>query len=732
LWRWRAPSTSANRAFRDREDIARDLVGVAGLTAFAAGLVILAPSKILGFDASRAFAGIAGELGKTVPAAVLVLIVSLVELAAGGAIARLARRTPFGSISDALLAAAVATVLKDLVELSILGQAGWFRAPVLGLIDVALIVTAWRARPIVSTPWRPSVAALSSFSIAALIAIVWAGPILLQLASPVVPFIDVLPNHVAPAEHLRTFGTFTPLTSTQSPIYGPSRTFLGYVAVLGAVTTLSTLPAALALAAFVLPSTLLIAIAAYRLAVVVAGPAAGSWGVLAFALTGSFARLADDRATVVVFPLVAWGLAIVIERSRAPDASRATAERSDTWRLPDGVVVGLALGAAVFVHPVIGALAVATLGIAGLMRPERLGGLAVTATVTAGIAAAPQAATMIGIALPSIVLGLALAAAIPVGVAVSRGESRYPQMLGPLRIALVIAAAAIVVVIRPPVGPLVEAPGPFLEGTALLLIAGVVGVLAGIPAARSLVPWVGIAVGFGFALATQLVPTNAGLLAQALRFEVPKTLHYWIPVIAFVPAAATLAWLWHSDRINRLAGIALLGVWIVVAALPVRLQPIDALHLGEHRFAESMALDLRWAASGYWTGYPDSREIVDAPRRGILDAVRAEIAAGRIGPDTPVLHVVRSFQQWDATPLGVFDGVTETDVSPDAEDSIHTVGGRLLHMESLPALLESKAYPYLLLERAGLDPGTAAAVAAAGYTATFTNRQGTLYRLAGT
>jgi hypothetical protein len=693
--------------------------------------VILAPSKILGFNPGAAAAGIAGELGKTVPAAALVLVVSLVELAAGGAIARLARRTPFASIADALLAAAVATVLKDLVELSILGQVGWFRAPILALIDIVLIAVAWRARPIVSTRWRPSIEGLGSLSIAALIGIVWAGPILLQLASPVVPFIDVLPNHVAPAEHLRTFGAFTPLTSTQSPIYGPSRTFLGYVAVLGAVTTLSTLPAALALAAFVLPSTLLIAVAAYRLAVVAAGPEAGSWGVLAFALTGSFARLADDRATVVVFPLAAWALAMAIERSRMPEAGRGTAEWSDRWRMPVGVVIGLALGAAVFVHPVIGALAVATLGIAGLLRPDRLGGLAVTATVTASIAAAPQAATMIGLALPSIVLVVGLAAAILVGFGVSRGESRYPAMLRPLPIALLIAAAAIVVVIRPAVGPLVAAPGPFLEGTALLLIAGVVGVLAGVRAARSLVLWVGIGVGFGFALATQLVPTNAGLLAQALRFEVPKTLHYWIPVIAFVPAAATLAWLWHSDRINRLAGIALLGVWIIVAALPLRPQPIDALHLGEHRFSESMALDLRWAASGFWTGYPDSREIVDTPRRAILDAVRTEIAAGRIGPDTPILHVAGSFQQWDATPLGVFDGVTETDVSPDAEDSIHTVGGRLLHMESLPSLLQSKAYRYLLLEPAGLDPAVGEAVTAAGYFATFTNGQGTLYHLGG-
>jgi hypothetical protein len=173
-------------------------------------------------------------------------------------------------------------------------------------------------------------------------------------------------------------------------------------------------------------------------------------------------------------------------------------------------------------------------------------------------------------------------------------------------------------------------------------------------------------------------------------------------------------------------------VWVVVAALPLRLEPIDALHLGEHRFSEALAIDLREAGTGFWTGYPDSREIVDAPRRILIQAVRLEIEAGRIGPDTPILHVARSFQQWVATPLGVFTGITETDVSPDAEDSIHTVGGRLLHIESLQAALDSRAYPYLLFEPdEKLPPGIGDAIAQAGYFEVFTNEQGTLYRLPG-
>ena len=733
----------ATAQLRDRDAIGRDLIGLAGLGATAVGLALLAPSKAIGFHVGPAIEGVLGQLATTLPAAAIVAVVALVELGAGLVLARLARRRPFDSVADAILAAAVATVLKDLAELSILGQVGLFRAPLLGLVDLVLLAGGWwlrrRGTAILGSAWRPSLAGIGSLPLAALVGVIWAGPILVQLASPVVPFIDVLPNHVAPAEHLRTFGVFTPLTATQSPIYGPSRSFIGYTAVLGAVTTLSTLPATLVTAAFVLPTTILIGVAAYRLVVVASGGAApngeaastgtATWALLAFALTGSFARLSDDRATVIVLPLAAWALAFAIERTRA-GVARGHHDARSPWRLPDGVLVGLALGAGILVHPVIGALAVATVGVVGLVLPRRAATLAITSGVTAAVLALPQATTMLGIALPSIVAVLAIPAAVAAGLAADRARPAHVPLAMVGRIAVVAGLVVGAVLAAPDPADLVAAPGPFLEATALLLIAGVVGFIGGVPAARDPVVLSGIAVGFGAAIATQAVP-GSGLLTQALKFELPKTLYYWIPVVAAVAAAGTLDWLWRTDRVNRVGAALLTAVWVVAAAVPLRPEPIDALHLGEHRFSEALAIDLRVAGSGFWVGYPDSREIVDAPRRELLDAVRAEIAAGRIGPDTPILHIAGSFQQWVATPLGVFDGVTETDVSPDAEDSIHTVGGRLLHLETLPTLLgRTSEWPYVLLEPSpDLPPGIADDIAAAGYEAVFSNGQGTLYRL---
>jgi hypothetical protein len=316
-----------------------------------------------------------------------------------------------------------------------------------------------------------------------------------------------------------------------------------------------------------------------------------------------------------------------------------------------------------------------------------------------------------------------------VGLAIDAARPAHVPLMLAGRIGAVAVLAVGFVLAAPNPGDLVAAPGPFLVATALLLLLWLVGCVRGVPGARDPVLLAGLVVGFGAAVGSQAVP-GTGLLSQGLRFELPKTLYYWIPVVAAVAAGATLDRPWRRGPLPGFATLVLTAAWLVVAAVPLRPEPIDAYHLGEHRFAEALAIDLRWAGTGYWAGYPDSRALIDGPREEIVTAVRAEIAGGRIGPDTPVLHVAESFQQWVATPLGVFDGVTETDVSPDAEDSIHTVGGRLLHLESLDGALRSGAYPYLLIEPgAGLPADLDTRVATAGYIRVWGNSQGTLYRL---
>lgn len=743
------------RQLRDRDAILIDLVGVAGLMAFVAGLVLLQNSDKLGFDPNAALEGVLGQLSITLPDAVLLLGATALDLVAGLVLVRLLRRRPFDSLAEAAIAGMAGAVVKDTFLLGTLAAFGAFRAPVLIAIDVAVIAAAlWLApaaalaRPVFDVRWRDvGLTSIGSWTIAVLVAVVWAGPVVLQLASPVVPFVDVLPNYVAPAEHLRTFGWFTPLTATQSPIYGPSRTVFGFDGVLGSLATMTNLGGGLVVAAFILPLTILVAAAAHRLATAVlrgTSISVGPWALLTFALTQPFARLSDARGTVVVVPLAALGLAVAAEALRSGRV--ADDEEPDTgqaWRFGRGPIIGLSLGAAALVHPVIGFFGIVTVAIAALVRPRELAADTFVAGVTAALLAGPQLATMLGISLPTLALGGAVAAAVVAGVLLGRlveGNRQAANVLvriaqlGRLVVPLILVGAFLIALA---IGPLELDKAPraigdgvklVLESSGLLLVVIVIAVALGSSAARSAIVIAGLAVGVGALLLTGVLPDDLGVLGDALHFELPKTVHYWLSMVAAAGAAAGLAYAWQSGRIPLALRGALAAAFVVVAALPLRPEPIDAYHLGEHRYAETFAISLKFAGSGFWVGYPDSRTVVDAPRQELLDAVRAEITAGRLQHDTRVLHLASTFQQWNATPLGVFVGVDETSITLDPEHSQHTAGGRLFGFEDLAAFLASGDFGYVLLEPGGLPDGLAEQVQAAGYTSIFANGQGQLFR----
>ena len=742
-----APAGDETGAAADR--IALDLVGMLGLTAIGAGLVWLAPGP-LGFSRDGVVAGLLGELPVTVPAALAVAVAAALNLVAGWTVIRAlgGRGTSHqghlgGGIDvrrlglDDLLGAAVGAVVVDVALLYGLGWIGWFSWPLLAIVTVAVAVAGglrarrgWRAarEPAGSIAreldeLRPGLPSL----LVAFVVVAWSGAIVLQLASPVVPFLDVLPNHVATVEHLRTFGSWSVLTTTSSPIYGPSRTFLGYTALLGTVTTLSTQPAALAVSAFILPELLLVAGAVVRFARAIGAGAGrsrmpGLWALVTFTLTESFARMADDRATVLVLPFALWALALVAERVRPPARPGAGQHESSVPR--DPLVLGAALGAAILVHPVVGALTVATVVVVALVLPERTSGFVLPAALGASILALPQLATMVGVAAPTWI-GLVT---LPVAAGAAAGLARAPALL---RLAVVAGRSVLTVAVM--AGVIVAVPLAGGAVTALATMAGTLPVLLGLVVIgmvlaprRAAHPVViaGLAVGAAVSALVQLTP-DTSMLLQSIHFELPKTLQYWLPVLLAFAAATSLEAIWERAWPRPVRAIAL-GIVLAVAVLPLRATTIDLLYLGEHRVSETLAIDLRYTERGYWTGYPNARTIVNGSRRAILDALRTEIGAGRLHADTPVLHVAANFQQWAATPLGVFDGVTETDVTPNAEVSIHTVGGRLHQFDELEALLAA-APPYVVLEPAGLPVETRARILAAGYRSIFVNRQGEIF-----
>jgi hypothetical protein len=679
------------------------LLGLVGIASIPLGVQLLAGTTIASSWVGAA-QGVAGQLGVTLPAALLVAVMSAFQLAAGAVLVRGLRGAPYPSVVDAALGGLVGAVLIGLVALMLLGGLGWFRPIALAALNGAVIASAWRVRPLVAG--RPELGSGIPVLAMGFIGLAWAGSVILQLASPVVPFIDVLPNHVAPSEHLRAFGAFDVLTTAPSPIYGPSRMFLGYTGLLGSTTVLSGQPAALAVSAFILPSTLLVAAGVARLASGIHGLGVGWWMLLAFTLSESFARLADARATVIALALSAFCLVTLLEPG----------ERARS------MLLALGLAATLFFHPLIGVLTAAVIGVMVALQPDRYARPGIPAVVGAVILAIPQALTMVALEVPS-ALGLLV---IPPGIGAAwlldRSETACRWIAIGLRVVTAVAVIAVVGVSVLDAPRWVSTFADFFLGYPVLTLSVVVtGALVG----RRIFPAVAVvAFGMGFlaVLAAAAMPWSE-LGIEGLDFEVTKTLHYWTPVFMAVMAAAGLRAVWLSPSYGQ--GLRTVVVLLVLLAttLPLRDPPIEAFHLGEHRVSETLSIDLRFAETGFWIGYPDTRTLIDADQEELIDRLRDEVEAGRLASTTPILHVAHNFQQWDATPIGVFGGMIETMISIETEVSSHTAGGRLHPFADLDPLL-GEGFPYVVLEPEGLPADTRDRILAAGYEPIFDNVRG--------
>ena len=560
------------------------------LSLVAVGAILLGIRMLDGTDLASSWSGavdgLLSQLPVTVPAGLLTAAVAALQLAAGAVLIRIVRGSPYRSIADAALGGMVGAVLIGLGGLFLLGGLGWFWQPILLVVHVGIIGLGWFARPLLES--RPQLVLRRPSARAVLVVIIWSGAILMQLASPVVPFLDVLPNHVAPAEHLRTFGDFATLTTAPSPIYGPSRMFLGYTALLGTATTLTGLPAVLTVAAFIVPAVTLVAIGMVRLATAIHGPALAWWMLMAFALTASFARLADDRATVLVLPLVAFCLVELIapERSRRP------------------LVLALGLAAAVYLHPLMGVMTLGTVAILAAVAPARYATLALPALVGGTLLALPQATTMLGVAVPTPAALLAVPPALAATWLFHRFEPARRWVVLLLQLGGVFAGTAIVVLGIPSIRDHLLDVSDFVLKYPILAWTVAVGLIVAGRRTLAAVPAIAFGVGFIGVLAASAIPF-ADLGVVGISFEVAKTLHYWIPIFLAVLAAFALHALWTSPNFGLRLRTVMVAIFLIAASLPVRAEPIDRLYLGEHRLSETLSIELGYVETGYWRGYPD-------------------------------------------------------------------------------------------------------------------------------
>ena len=740
-----------------------------GMLMLLAGLEVVRTTPELDFTYDGAIEGILSQLAITGPAAVLVALATTANVLAGAAALRLAGAPAFRSPTDMVLAGFTTAVILDTGTLFLLGSAGLFGWPELVLLHAAVAI-GWLARresrgPLLARPVRVRLSRPAAWW--PLVLAIWAGPLIVQLASPALPFMDVLPNHVAPVEHVRVFGSFATLATSPSPIYGPSRLMLGYVALLGQLTTITNLDAVLAEAAFALPLTILMALAIRRLTARLFGSSAAFWVLLTFPLTFTFMRIPDVRGTVVVFPVAAWALIRIAEellprsdgRPSHPGRERPKSVDATARGRPD-LSLAFALGGAFLLHPLVGLVTFAAAAGALVLYPDRLGRTLTPALGAGAVIAIPQALTMGGIGAPAwvgfVCVCLGAGAAFGLAAAVSAIADRLPPLptvaVRWQALLLVTAIALFLQIARAhipvPDDPASEVPNDFLRILDLCILGAVLSVF------RLGRGWIllgcGIAAGVGAWAASGLVGYE-GLTELAIHYEVPKSMEYWIPVMLAIGAAGALAAVLRQRWLGVLRPAAVAAFVAVVTypiTDPIALGPLvisdsrvvapltSNVQIGEHRGAESVGLALHEAEYGYWVPsnsaqlYPDARRIIDAPRQAVVDALRAEELAGRLGPSTTVLNIASSFQQWVSVPVGVFTGAIETSISLEPEVSIHTEGGRLLGFEDLDSELAS-GFGYVVLEPDGLPLDVLSAaqtqIAAAGYRQIWVNSQAAIY-----
>ncbi len=660
---------------------------------------------------------VVGQLPVTLPAVLAVSAAMAVNVAAGAAVLRLARRAPFATWTEAVLAGAAGAVVLDVALMSILGGLGWFRAvPLAGALVATTAVGASR-RPFCAQ--RPGGVRLRPAR-GLLVLAAWSSVVLVGLASPVVPAADVLPNHVAPAEHLRAFGAIATLATYPSPVYGPSRLFLGYEALMGTLATVTGVPAALAVAASMAWLVLLTALAARRLATAAFGRDAGFWALLAMLPTFTFVRLVDVRDSVAALPIAAVALAGLvgqpIERRREDGAGGR----------PDWVMAA-ALTAATLVHPLVGTLAGLTIALVTLADPGRHLPRTVPALAATAVALLPELAVMTGLEPPPIAGAVALAAGAAAALLTASAVRRLrlaqlaDRRIGPRRGAVAAAAVAAAgigaaLLIRPSdpgqAAAWVNAsfPLPFAAAAALL-----VGGVTAVQGARRLVA-AGLAAGVALLVGAAVVPAGT-LLDSSLRYEVPKAVGYWLPWVCVPALAGILAVASRRSRRGSVAWLSVPAAVLAVTLLPVGPVVPDATQ-ASHPTADVVVWNLRTAELGYWQGYPDPRAVVGARGRAVDGFLEREIAAGRLRATDRLLHVAASYQAWASIPVAAFTGVDETVVSTDAAPTIFDAGGRVHPLAELEADLRD-GFEWVLLEPAGLPSWARDDIVAAGFQSVF-------------
>lgn len=677
---------------RDRAAWAVVWVGVAILT-------LLAIYRLRDFPyhlwPTAAWAGIHPLLPVTLWAAIKVWAFwAIADLIIAGVILRL---DPALELPDAILGGAAGLWVLAYLLGQALGPSGLFRGPTLWLLMLLGALWLWRNPPRVrlSAPSTGLKLALLAWGLLAV------GMLPLQLASPVVPFMDVL-SYPASAQRIVTFGVYLPFDNDPYGWWGPyaqTPALELFYAMLALGT--HTHMAVLAESAAMVPMAGLMFLGAWALGRAVFDDTAGGIASMFLFFTCLFRRAQGMRGTAVDFALVAVALAFFLDSRRRPVLFALGAlllGTSVAWHAIDGGFAMIVAGAAIVwwfaardwarafagIACLAGAILVAVPEFAiGLAHPMpyplmpliQMLGAAIIVIAALGIGdGAPLNWERVRwfnlAAITLLIWGILYRCALQPG-------SLFDQVSGHLPILLVLAMLGLIAAVC---WSFME-PGaiPFCGMIAVALLLGV--------AEDSLD---GVLRALALSASTQMMASDIGI----------KLWDYWLPYFLIFPAGFLLSILykrWSKPLTLAIVMAILIYPWHHYP------EPVD-YDSDEHSIPEQWGFNWWTAAQGYWAGQPERHWMFGPTELAMLNVLGQEIAAGRITIDTHVLYIAQNLSVWSTVQFPVFTGINSDPIEYDhVEGNLWEGGSRVRGPRELASALA--AQPPYILEQVRLPPG---------------------------
>lgn len=543
----------------------------------------------------------------------------------------------------------------------------------------------------------------------------------LQLASPVAPFMDVLAVPSA-AQRVVTFGVYLPYDNDPYGIWVPAAQSMGlelFLAMLAFGADLHASAGALAQSQAMLPISVLMIFAAWRLGKTLFNDTAGGVAALLFFLTCLFRRAQGVRGTVVDFALIGLGLAFFLDRSHR------------RILIALGAMI---LGTAVASYSLNGGytMIVASAGVLFWLAEDDYrqfvaGVLCLSGTT---LIAVPDIAVSLarhwsyGVLAGSIVAGLGLI--VVVSERIRPSLTAYRGALNITNTALV--AAFIFAVLWRQSQERYSLFHKVAEDLPLLTLLCFVGLIAAVNAAwrdkEAPIPYAGLVV---IALSLGLVGEYVDVFAHTPQYQLSllwdvaiKLWDYWCPYFLLFPAGYAVALAY--ERWSRPATFFVLMTLLIYPWVQLP-NPVDFDSV-EHSITEQWAFNLHTASEGYWAGHSDRRWTFGSDEMALIRMLNKEVAAGRITPATHILHLAHDTSSWTLLQFsiltGIDDDVMEVDYDPH---NLYQVGSRVRGLNDLTNALASQ--PAYILEQVPappqLDPP-------AGYDLIFTSGGIKVYR----